>query len=415
MKLYAPDGTHMVAVDDAHSWNKQLDRAFRNLADAAIDDRDREAIEAFADHRRYTEDVATSTLVTDVDTLRRCAERSKTPLVDFEGVADTNAILKINQSAFDVSDSSNDNYRRALRVFFAWLDDQEGGYGWWEDVIIPHREVQELDPTTFLDLGDVRALVDAADHPRDKALVEFLADTGMRVTAAMQVKRGGVEGLDGPNPTFTPNRDGEGQKGIKTLPLPIIQSQQYLRVWLREYHPEDHPDAPVFCVRDYHHRRRNETALSPSRVRDLLKELAESAGLERGRIHPHAFRHVATTRMRRDMGMDWDDIAHRTGWSDNTISRMKQLYGHLTHEDRNRRVFGYAGRADVDGEDEGPVFVECVNCRREMPSTKRYCGDCGTDQEAEFVERDLRRALGQLDAETADTVVALIEGAQASD
>lgn len=394
----------MADVDDVHNRSGRVKREYHNLETADIPDADRAAIEAFANHRQFNEEVASSTLVSDMATLKRSAERAHKPLVDFEGADDTNRILKTNRVDFEVSESSNRNYSRALRVFFRWLDGNPAhdSYEWWESVEIPHQPVEPLDPKALLTVDEVRELRQASDHPRETAFVEFLADTGLRITAALQLKRGGIDGLDSPNPTATPNSDGLGQKGIDPLPLPIIQSQPHLRVWLNQYHPEDHPEAPVFCVKDYFHRDRSNTAMSTSRARDQLKELADLAGLDRSRIHPHAFRHVATTRMRRDMGMDWTDIGHRTGWSENTLSRMKQLYGHLSQEDKNERVFAAAGRAPAPGEDDEPVFVTCESCRREISADARFCPDCGADQEAEYLDARVRRLLSRLEGETAE-------------
>lgn len=374
----------MVSTTDAHGMARQVEKERENLADAAIDDDDRTAIEQFTDHREMNESVAASTLRSDLSNLRRAAERAETPLLEFESVKDANALLKTNADEHDVSPASNDNYRKALRVFFGWLDNDPdyGEYEWWEDVKIPARDPKPVDPAEVLSVDEVRALRDAADHPREKALVEFLADTGMRITAALQLQRGDVDGLNGDRPTVAVNRNGEGQKGMDPLPRPIIHSEQWLTQYLNQYHPDDHPKAPAFATKYYEHRDREECAIHPTTTLNKLKDLAEAAGIDRDRVNNHAFRHVATTRMRRDMGMDWDDIAHRTGWSERSLARMKQVYAHLSNEDKNERVWAAVGSEREDVEDVDTPNPDCRKCGRSIGADERYCPGCGADQEA---------------------------------
>ena len=373
----------MVSTTDAHGMADQVARERKNLAEADIDDDDRKAIREFTEHREVNEDLALSTIRSDISTLRRCAERAEKPLLAFENVKDATTLLKANQAEYGVTDASNDNYRKSLRVFFAWADEDAdyGGYTWWESIKIPSRDPDPLDPSEVLSVGEVRKLREAADHPREKALVEFLADTGMRIAAALQLLRGDVAGLDGDRPTVSRNREGESQKGMDPLPRPIIQSQRHLRQYLNQFHPEDHPEAPVFATKHYDRREREDAAIHPTTSIGKLKDLAEDAGIDRDRVSNHAFRHVATTRMRRDMRMDWDDIAHRTGWSEQSLARMKQVYEHLTNEDRNDRVWeAVEGESDTDETEPAPP-PECMNCGRELEPGDRYCPGCGADQD----------------------------------
>lgn len=374
----------MVSTTDAHGMADQVERERQNLADADIDDDDRKAIEQFTDHREVNENLALSTVRTDLSTLRRCAERADTPLLNFKSVKDANNLLKTNATEYDVSDTSNDNYRKALRVFFGWInnDPDYGQYEWWENIKIPSREPDPLDPTEVLTVDDVRTLREAADHPREKALIEFLADTGMRIAAALQLLRGDVDGLDGNRPTVSVNREGESQKGMDPLPRPVIKSKRWLRQYLNQYHPDNHPKAPVFATKRYDQRDRDNAAIHPTTTINKLKNIAECAGIDKDRVSNHAFRHVATTRMRRDMDMDWDDIAHRTGWSEHSLSRMKEIYAHLTNEDKNDRIWEAAGAESESADTEPATTPECDNCGRDLEPEDRFCPGCGADQEA---------------------------------
>lgn len=376
----------MANVNDTLGVAGHVERERNAVSEARIEDEDKKAILEFADHREVNEGVAPTTLRDDIGNLRRSAERAEKPLLGFESIKDVNQFLKRNGAEHSVSEPSNDNYRKALRLFFEWADDDPDypAFEWWEEIHIPTRDPDPLDPAEVLSLEEVRELRRAADHAREKALIEFLADSGMRISAACQLRRGDIRGLDGNSPTFRVNPQGRSQKGMKAVPRPIIKSTIWLRKYLNEFHPDDHADAPVFAVRDYAEREREDGAISNSGVSNILKRTAERAGIDRDRVHPHAFRHVAVTRMKRDLDLDWDDIAHMTGWSDKSISRMKGVYAHLTTEEKNERIWNAATDASggVEPEPGGePEHVDCHNCGREIEARWSVCPECEARQD----------------------------------
>lgn len=372
----------MADVNDVHDMRGQRDRAREKLLEADIADSDRRAIDEFADHRIVNEGRSPGTVRDDIGNLRRIAERANKPLLSFDSVKDATAFFERNRREFEVSPKSNDNYRAKLRVFFEWLD-TDGDYGtfeFYDDIKIPTRDVDPVDAKQMLSPDEVTEIREACPRSRDKAFVEFLADTGMRVAAALQIRRGDIKDLDSRTPTFTPNADGVSQKGLTIEPRPIIHSQRWLRQYLRHSHPDESDQAPLFPVFAYESREPGNRAVSPSSMQSLLNRRAESAGLERSRVHPHAFRHVATTRMRRDLEMNWDDIQHRTGWSPSSIHRMKKIYSHVTAEEKNDRIFTQVGLVDSsDSEDPESMFTECTDCGQVLTNSDNYCSNCGSE------------------------------------
>lgn len=400
----------MADVTDTLGVVGHVERERRAVDQADIDDRDRAAVLEFADHREVNEGVAPTTLRDDIGNLRRVAERAEKPLLEFESVKDATAFLKLNNAEYGVSEASNDNYRKVLRVFFEWVDSDPdlGPYEWWEDIHIPTRQPDPLDPQEVLSEEEIQELRDVADHAREKAFIEFLADTGMRLSAACQLRRRDLRGLDGGNPEFRVNRDGLSQKGMQAVFRPVIDSTIPLRTYLNEYHPDDHPDAPVFAVKDYETRERDDGAISNAGMASKLKKTAEAAGIDRDRVHPHAFRHVAVTRMRREHGLDWDQIAHMTGWSDKSIARMKGVYLHLTNEEKNegiRRKAGAAGATKEPDEDDAPKSTECHNCEREIEARWSVCPHC----EARSDARSVDGPAGNIEAELGALIIDKIE------
>lgn len=177
---------------------------------------------------------------------------------------------------------------RTLRTFFGWCV----GAGLLADT--PMRGLKMKIPKTLPRVPDneaVRALLgacpDTFEGRRNKALVALLADSGLRISEALQLRisdvnlvartlivRGGKGG-----------KDGLGCFGSDTTRL--------LRTWL-----EMRPDA---LSRDHVFVDRQARPLSRNHGTHILHRLSTRAGLER-KIGPHALRHYAATAILRKTG-----------------------------------------------------------------------------------------------------------------
>jgi len=112
---------------------------------------------------------------------------------------------------------------------------------------------------------------------RDRAMVLFLADTGARV--------GGMCGLQLGDLDLQTRTAHVTEKDGRPRPLFFTQvTAQALQTWL-EARPEDRGPWVFVGLGN-----RSKGALRPDSVARILRERAESAGIE-GRVNPHAFRH----------------------------------------------------------------------------------------------------------------------------
>jgi len=220
---------------------------------------------------------------------------------------------------------------------------------------------------------EIAALVDACKRPRNQALVEFLADTGVRLTLAGSLRVKDVD-LDGDRATYTPNRNAIGLKGADIKPYPIIDSRASLRVYLRHSHPRpDEPEAALFHrFENFDDIEDDDGSLSPARVNAILRKVADDAGVDKP-TNAHNFRHSAVTRMWRE-GWDRQEIQHRVQWSLDT--NMWQRYVHVTAEQMNEEIFASAGIVE-DDDSLSKERLHCGNCRETIPAHAEYCPRCG--------------------------------------
>jgi len=360
-------------TEDFAGWERAYARALERLAEAPIADRDHEAI------RRYIRDrdgeLAVSSLSQYANSLRFLAEYSDTPIVDLttEQIRDLFFALRrddqLGRGDGGPSDATLYNYGAALKKFGDYLDAD-----WYDEWSPDKHDDVSVDPSDMLSQEDIAALVDAARRPRNQAVVEFLADTGARVSLMGSLRIRDVD-LDGDRATYRANTNARGLKGADPGPYPIIDSKASLRTYLRHSHPRpDEPDAALFHRFEQFDDAVDEDdgALSPTQVRRVLEQLRDRAEIDKP-ANPHNFRHSAVTRMWRE-GYDKQEIQHRVQWTLDT--NMWERYVHVTAEEMTEEIFDTAGVVD-SGDAHSVDRRPCGNCRETVPPHADWCPACG--------------------------------------
>lgn len=167
----------------------------------------------------------------------------------------------------------------ALRLVVRWR-------GRALDGLRDERE-QELAPRS-LPAPVVEALLAAARRRslRDQLLLRLMADLGIRVGEVVALDAGDVSLPRGQGLAVLTVR-GKGGK-VRQLPLPP-ELAELARRYLRAL-PDQGPLFPS----------RRGGRLTTKAVRDLLKRLARTAGVDPREVHPHRLRHTCATELLRD-------------------------------------------------------------------------------------------------------------------
>jgi integrase/recombinase XerD len=194
------------------------------------------------------------------------------------------------------------------------------------DVALPRR-ARRLPRT--LSPGEAERLVGAASGTkprdlRDRALVELLYGAGLRVSEAVGLERGGVD-LD-------ERLVRSIGKGGKERIVPLGRSAaEALRRYLSRGRPFlDRRHRPELFLNA------QGGALTRAGAFLILRRLADKAGLEPGRVHPHLLRHSFATHLL-EGGADLRSVQEMLGHADLATT---ELYTHVT--DRRRREAYFA-------------------------------------------------------------------------
>lgn len=187
-----------------------------------------------------------------------------------------------------------DNIRRILSSFFSWLED--------EDYILksPARRIHKVKAAltikeTYTDEA-LEKMRDNCEEPRDLALIDILASTGMRVGELVLLNRDDINFEERECVVF-----GKGSKER------MVYFDARTKIHLQTYLQERSDDNPALFVslRAPHER------LKIGGVERRLRELGKKLDIDK--VHPHKFRRTLAT-MAIDKGMP--------------IEQLQQLLGH---------------------------------------------------------------------------------------
>ena len=194
------------------------------------------------------------------------------------------------------------------------------------DVDLPRRRSRL--PRT-LSPAEVERLIDAANGTtprslRDRALVELLYGAGLRVSEAVGLERGGID-LESRLVRCIGKGDKErivplGREGVEALRRYLSRGRPYLD---RRHRPELFLNAQG-------------GALTRAGAFLILRKLAEKAGLDPQRVHPHILRHSFATHLL-EGGADLRSVQEMLGHADLGTT---ELYTHVS--DRRRRDTYYS-------------------------------------------------------------------------
>jgi len=196
----------------------------------------------------------------------------------------------------------------------------------------------------------LEALLDAVNRRsptgrRNLALLTLMADTGLRVSEAVSVSTRDLVREAG-QLTHVRLRAGKGGEPA-TIALPSRTAVRLAR-WLEARAELGIGEGPVFCTISTGTRKRGVatsegfapgtemTELVPGRaisrryVQDMIKRMAERAGLDPGIVTPHTLRHTFATHLLRRTGnlrLVQEALRH------SDMSTTARIYSHVTNQD----------------------------------------------------------------------------------
>lgn len=195
-----------------------------------------------------------------------------------------------------INKSSNvtiDNMRRIFSSFFSWLED--------EDLIVksPVRRIHKVKTTKIvkkiLSDEDLELLRESTSSHRERALLEFLTSTGVRVGEIADLN---ISNLDFNDRSAIVLGKGNTEREVYFDARTKIHLLKYLSTRTDD-------SSALFVSKKYPNNR-----LSIGTIESIVKKLGERSKVEH--VHPHKFRRTLATRAI-DKGMPVEQVQHLLG------------------------------------------------------------------------------------------------------
>jgi len=262
--------------------------------------------------------------------------------------------------------SSEQTYRQSFNGFFEWLK---------VPVKLPFLKVPKrlLSPQELVRPEEVLQIVQVLDHPRDRALVMLLYETGARAHELLGVRLQDVEFLA----THARVRL-SGKTGDRIVP--VLESVPDLQAWLNYCHPPLQPDEVVW--------RSRQGVVCYTWLLQILKRASLQA---LGRAIPcHRLRHSRATFLAAQPGFTDSVIAKFGGWR--VGSPILATYVHLSGRDVEPAFLAMHGKATHEEAKPSPLLPKvCPRCQHENPAASRFCSQCSLILDVAEAARILQR------------------------
>lgn len=233
---------------------------------------------------------------------------------------DLRSFLTDYQAKNEVSKVTIDNVRRILSSFFSWLED--------EDYILksPARRIHKVKAAisiknTFTD-EEMEMMRDACECPRDLAIIDMLASTGMRVGEMVKLKRSDVNLVERECVVLG---KGDKQRTVYFDARTKIHLQRYLET------RTDSLDS-LFLSRC-----RSGQPLGIGGIEHLIKKLGTLIGIKKA--HPHKFRRTLATGAI-DKGMPIEQVQQLLGHKRIDTTLMYAMVKQANVKASHRRYIG---------------------------------------------------------------------------
>lgn len=290
--------------------------------------------------------------------LKKMSEKMRKSFLKVDGDDIIRFLSELEQS--DYSEQTKRDYRVVLRRFFQYLGKGE----LVKDVKTTLRSSRKKLPDEILTQSEVEKIIEAADHPRDKAIIGLLYEAGLRVGELASLKIKNVEFDDCGVAVKVHGKTGERRVLIVTFASLVAK-------WLEMHPRRDDKEAPLWVNLSTNYKKEG---IRYEGIAQKIKRIAKKAGVKKS-INLHLFRHSRATHLAKHLTEAEMNVYF--GWVQG--SDMPATYVHLSGRDVDDKILQIHG-LKPRGRDKKDELkpVECPRCGYINAPVSRYCGRCGT-------------------------------------
>lgn len=348
---------------DIHQYDNQYAGAIEGLNKSGISDKNKKLILSFLDDL-VLENLSKSRLLKYLSTLRLVAEKIGKELDQAE-IDDIKRFIGSVQQRSDYSVWTKQSYKVIVRRFYKWLKKTKDypEIVSWINIGISRSEKKLPSEGDLMTPDDIQKLISFSEHPRDKAFVSVLWESGARI--------GEIGNLCLKNVAF--DEFGtvitvRGKTGSRKIRL--IASTPYLSTWMNN-HPLKKDNSSPLWINVGNTKHNKQMAYSSMSV--LLKRLVKKANIQKG-FNPHLFRHSRATFMANYLTEF--QMNQYFGWIQG--SDMPSTYVHMSGKEVDSAVLAMNGikTAETKEEEQAKPRI-CPRCDTINANESRHCNKCG--------------------------------------
>ncbi|MFQ5620931.1 MAG: tyrosine-type recombinase/integrase [Candidatus Nanoarchaeia archaeon] len=345
-----------------HDYDTQYQAEKQRLAKSDISDKNKELIAKF-EADLLLEGLSKPRLIRYMSIMRLVAKRLKKDF-DKAKIPDLKRVVGAIQSE-KYSPHTKEVYKVMIRRFYKWL---KGTKHYpeiveWISIRMSRSEKKLPSEGDLLTEDDIEKLLNVANHPRDKALVAVLWESGARM--------GEIGNLIFQNVKF--DKHGvqitvQGKTGSRKIRL--ISSTPYLSTWMNAHPFRTDQKAPLWInIGTTNHNQ----PMRYENFRKMLKILFERAGIQK-RSNPHLFRHSRATFMAHHLTEF--QMNQYFGWIQG--SDMPSTYVHMSGKEVEKAIMTMNGITLEDEKEESKMQPQiCPRCENINAHDSKHCSKCG--------------------------------------
>lgn len=254
----------------------------------------------------------------------------------------------------------------------------------WLTGHVRNKDKTRLDRAELLTPADIERVLQETPHPRDRALISVLWETGGRIAE--------IGNLQLKHVTSTEHGyvlDVDGKTGRRS-PM-IVGSAPALAAWMNQHPVRNDPEAPLW-TRSFHG---PPQLLRYGSIRNMLANHFKRAGITK-RIYPHLFRHSRATYVLAGGLMTEAQAKKYFGWTPD--SDQLATYSHLVDADANNAILRENKITPTAAPQEELRMQRCHQCNDANEPTAGYCRRCNAilDLKTAYAHQQVSTAKDQL-------------------
>ncbi|MFH0978701.1 MAG: site-specific integrase [Candidatus Woesearchaeota archaeon] len=349
---------------DIHNYEIRLKSAIEQVKSADISARNKKLImQLYSD--LVIGNISKPRLIKYLNYLKIIAQRVN---IDFDKMTidDVKEFIRSIQERADYSPWTKQAYKVILRKLFKWMKGDNKEYPpevKWININIKRTETKLPGENDLLTEQEIKKMIDVATHPRDKALVSIIFESGGRIgeIASLQIQNVKFD-------KFGAMLTVEGKTGSR--PIRIISSTAYLMTWM-ENHPLKHDKTAPLWVNNVGQNKHQ--LMHYGTIRMLFLKIGKRAGVNK-RLNPHIFRHSRATLMANHLTEF--QMNQYFGWIQG--SDMPSTYVHMSGKNIDNAILQMNGLATEESKAQQSELkpMICPRCETINAPSSKFCTRC---------------------------------------